>query len=174
MRRLAFIVAALAMSFTTAASAEPIDACSLLAEADLVELGLSKDSVPSRETQPGGVQACKYRLPSAGNASDGMVSIILSQAVPERVLQLRALLAKAQDESTPAQLQARGEYYEGKVMCKVASAPQQESSQCLGASEQSVVAFSVSRPNSSNKSTYPASHLRIITALVARVTAKGG
>jgi hypothetical protein len=170
----AFILTALAAAFATAARAEPIDACSLLTEPDRVELGLSKDSVPSRESQPGGVQACRYQLRSAGNGSDGTVSIILSQGVPERVLQLRALQAKAQDENTPAQLQARGEYYEGKVMCKVVSAPQQETSQCLGASEQSVVALAVARPNLGNRPIYPASQLRIMATLVSRVTSSGG
>ena len=170
----AFIITALAAAFTTAARAEPVDACSLLAEADMVELGLSKDSVPSRESQPGGIQACKYQLRSAGNASDGTVSIILSKGVPERVRQLRALQAKAQEENTPAQLQARGEYYEGKVVCKVVSAPQQETSQCLGASEQSVVALAVSRPSLGNKAIYPASQLRIMATLVSRVASSGG
>jgi len=139
----------------------------------MVELGLPKDSVPSRESQPGGVQACKYQFRTPGAASDGVVSIILSQAVPERVFQLRGLQAKAREESTPAQ-QARGEYFEGMVMCKVVLASQQETSQCIGTSEQSVVALAVSRPNLANEVTYPASQLRITAALVSRVTSRGG
>ena len=103
-----------------------------------------------------------------------MVSIILSQAVPERVLQLRALQAKAREEGTPAQQQARGEYFEGKAMCKVVLASQQETSQCVGASEQSVVALTVSRPNLTSEVTYPASQLRIVATLVSRVTSRGG
>src|ERR1041385_690437 len=136
MSRHAFVIATLA-AFTTAAHADAIDPCLLLSNAERVELGLSKDSVPARESQPGGVQACTYQFRSAGTASNGKVSIILSQAVPERVLQLRALQAKAREESTPAQQQARGEYFEDRVMCKVILTPQLETSQCIGASEQS-------------------------------------
>ena len=102
-----------------------------------------------------------------------MVSIILSQAVPERVLQLRGLQAMAREERTPAQ-QARGEYFEGQVMCKVALVSQQETSQCIGTSAQSVVALAVSRPNLASEVTYPASQLRIIASLVSRVTSRGG
>jgi hypothetical protein len=174
MNRRTFIITALVTVFATAASADAIDPCSLLSDAEMVELGLSKDSVPSRESQPGGVQACKYQFRSAGTASDGMVSIILSQAVPERVLQLRALQAKAREESTLTQQQARGEYFEDKVMCKVVLASHQETSQCLGTSEQSVVALAVSRPNLTHEVTYPASQLRIMASLVSRVASKGG
>jgi len=174
MSRHALAITVLAAMLTTAASADAIDPCSLLSDAEMVELGLPKDSVSSRESQPGGVQACKYQFRTPGTTSDGMVSIILSQAVPERVLQLRGMQAKTREESTPAQQQARGEYFEGKVMCKVVLGSQQETSQCIGASEQSVVALAVSRPNLSNGVTYPASQLRIIATLVARVASRGG
>ena len=174
MSRRAFIIATLAAAFATAATAQAIDPCSLLSDAEMVELGLSKDSVPSRESQPSGVQACKYQIRSAGTGSDGMVSIILSQAVPERAVQLRALQARAREESTPTQQQARGEYFEDRVMCKVVLASQQETSQCIGTSAQSVVALAVSRPNLASEVTYPASQLRIIANLVARVTSRGG
>ena len=140
----------------------------------MVELGLPKDSVPSRESQPGGVLACKYQFQAPGASPGGMVSIILSQAAPERVLQLRGLQAKAREEGTSAQQQARGEYFEGKVMCKVVLASQQEISQCIGASEQSVVALAVSRPNLTKEVTYPTLQLRIIATLVSRVTSRGG
>ena len=168
------IIAALAAVFATAASADAMDPCSLLSDAEMVELGVPRDSVPSRESQPGGVQACKYQFRTPGAASDGMVSIILSQAVPERALQLRGLQAKAREEGTSAQQQARGEYFEGKVMCKVVLASRQESSQCIGTSEQSVVALAVSRPSLTNEVTYPASQLRVIAALVSRVMSRGG
>jgi hypothetical protein len=174
MSRRALIITALMAVFATAANADAIDPCSLLSGAEMVELGLSEDSVPSRESQPGGVQACKYQFRSAASGSDGMVSIILSQAVPERVLQLRALQAKAREEGTPTQRQARGEYFGDGVMCQVVLAPQREISQCLGASEQSVVALAVSRPNLSKEVTYPASQLRIVATLVSRVMSKGG
>ena len=174
MSRHAFAITILAAMHATAASADAIDPCSLLSDAEMIELGLPKDSVPSRESQPGGVQACKYQFRTPGAASDGMVSIILSQAVPERVLQLRELQAKAREEDKPAQQQARGEYFEGKVMCKVVVASQQETSQCIGTSEQSVVALTVSRPNLANEATYPASQLRIIATLVSRGTSRGG
>jgi len=168
------VVAVLAALFATAARADGIDPCSLLSEAELAELGLPEDSVPSHESQPGAVQACKYRFRTAGAASDGTVSVIVSQGVPDRALQLRGLQAKAREEGTPAQQQARGEYFDGNVMCKVILASQQETSQCIGASEQSVVALSLSRPNLANQVTYPASQLRITAALVSRVTSKGG
>ena len=174
MSRRALIITALMAVFATAANADAIDPCSLLSGAEMIELGLSKDSAPSRESQPGGVQACKYQFRSAGSGSDGTVSIMLSQAVPERVLQLRAMQAKAREESTPTHRQAHGEYFENNVMCKVILASQRETSQCLGASEQSVVALAVSRPNLTNEVTYPASQLLIIATFVSRVSAKGG
>jgi hypothetical protein len=174
MSRLAFAITMFAAMLAKAASADAIDPCSLLSDAEMVELGLSKDSVPSRESQPGGVQACRYQFRAPGAASDGTVSIILSQAVPERVRQLRGMQAKAREEDTPAQQQARGEYFEGKAMCKMAWVSQQETSQCIGTSEQSVVALTVSRPNLTNEVRYPASQLRIIAALVSRVASKGG
>jgi len=174
MSRRAFAITVLAAMLATAASADAIDPCSLLSDAERVELGVPSDSVPSRESQPGGVQACKYRFRTPGAASAGMVAIILSQAVPERVLQLRGLQAKAREEGTPAQQRARGEYFEGKAMCKVVLASQQENSQCVDASEQSVVALTVSRPNLGNEVTYPASQLRIVAALASRVTSRGG
>jgi len=174
MSRHAFAIAVLAAVRATAASADTIDPCSLLSDAERVELGVPKDSVPSRESQPGGVQACRYQFRTPGAASDGTVSIILSQDVPERVLQLRGMQAKAREEGTPAQQQARGEYFEGKAMCKVVLASHQETSQCIGTSEQSVVALAVSRPNLTNEVTYPASQLRIVATLIARVTSRGG
>ena len=173
MSRHTFAITVLAAMLAPAASADAIDPCSLLLDAEMVELGLPKDSVPSHESQPGGVQACKYQFRTLGAASDGMVSIIVSQGVPERVLQLRGLQAKAREEGTPAQ-QQRGEYFEGKVMCKVVLASQQEISQCIGASEQSVVALAVSRPNLTKEVTYPTLQLRIIATLVSRVTSRGG
>jgi len=174
MSRHAFAITVLAAMLAPAASADAIDPCSLLSDAEKAELGLPKDSVPSRESQPGGVQSCTYQFRTPGAASDGMVSIILSQAVPERVLQLRGLQAKAREESTPTQQRARGEYFEDRVMCKVVLATRQEISQCIGASEQSVVALAVSRPNLTNGPAYPASQLRIMATLVSRVASRGG
>jgi len=172
--RPAFVVMALAATLATAARADSIDPCSLLSESDRAELGVPKDAVPSHEAQPGGVQACRYPLPSGSTAPDGTVAVILSQGVPERALQLRALQAKAREEGAPAQQQARGEYFEGEVMCKVASSPSQQISQCLGASEQSVVGLAVTRPNATVQATYPGSQLRITATLVSRVASKGG
>ena len=48
------------------------------------------------------------------------------------------------------------------------------SSQCLGASEQSVVALALTRPNVGNRVAFPAAQLRITAALVARVVSRGG
>jgi hypothetical protein len=84
------------------------------------------------------------------------------------------LQAKVQEENSQTQLLARGEYFQDKVMCKVVSVSQQETSQCIGSSEQSVVALVVSRPSLSNAVTYPALQLQIIAALVSRVASRGG
>jgi len=172
--RPAFIAAVLSVALAAAAHADAIDPCSLLSDADKAELGVPKDSAPSRQSQPGGVQACKYRFEPADAAPGSVVSIILSQQVPERVLQLRAMQTQAREQGTPAQQQARGDYFEDGVMCKVVLSLRQETSQCIGASEQSVVALTVSRPSSGDKAAYPALQLRIISALVARVGSKGG
>lgn len=163
----AFAAAALAAAITTAAGADAIDPCSLVTDDELVELGLPNGSLPSRESQPGDVQACRYRSPASA-VSDVTVSIMLSQAAPERALQFRVLQAKAREEGTPAQQQARGEFFEGDVLCKLVSASGQETSQCMGASERSVVALAVSRPNRAHELAYPASQLRIMGILVSR------
>ena len=167
-----FFAATLA-AFATAANADAIDPCSLLSDVERVELGLSTDSEPSRESQPGGVQACKYQLHAADASSSGVVSIILSQGVPDRVLQLRAMQAAARQTGTPAQQQARGDYFKDDVMCKVLLASRRETSQCIGASGQSVVALAISRPAVDSTVIYPASQLRIIANMVARVASKG-
>ena len=159
-------------AMTTVSNADPIDPCSLLSDADMIEIGLPSGSQPSHENQPGGVQACKYQA-QRGPAGIS-VSIILSEAVPERVLQLRALRAKALGENARAQLEARGEYFGDSVMCKLASASQLESSQCLGTTEQSVVGFMLVRPTQANAPVYPTAQLRLTATLVSRVAAKGG
>ena len=174
MSRHALAISILAAMLAPAAHADTIDACSLLSETELVELGLPKDSVASRESQPGGVRACHYRFRPPGADSDATVSIILSQSVPERALQLRALQAKVLEESTAAQRQARGEYVEGPVMCKVVSVPPQEVSQCVGATEQSVVALAWSRTRPADAAVNPATPLRIVAALLSRVKSQGG
>jgi hypothetical protein len=84
------------------------------------------------------------------------------------------MLAKALAENTPAQLEARGEFYSGDVMCKVVLAAQREMSQCLGATEKSIVAMSLSRPVTENKVEPPAAQLRFTATLVSRVAARGG
>lgn len=145
-----------AATVTTAANAEPIDPCSLLSAADLAELGVPVGVVPSHEDQAGGVQYCRYQVPSTPTSTSA-VSVILSATAPDRVLQVRALLTKALAENTPAQLEARGEYLAGEVMCKVVSGPQLETDQCLGTTQQSVVGLTLSHPNAENKIRYPAS-----------------
>ena len=167
------IVAVVAAASSAGVNAEPLDPCSLLYGPDRIELGIPADLVPSRESQPGGVQACKYQTQESPMPT-GTVSIILSSAAPDRVLQFRALLAKALGENTPAQLEARGEYYAGDVMCKVVSAAQRETSQCLGATETSIVALALSRPNTENKVAYPAAQLRLTATVVSRIAARGG
>ena len=164
-----FLVAAAA----TALHAEPIDPCALLTETEMTELGMPTGTSPSRESQPGGVQYCKYRVQTASD-HDSTVSIILSFAVPDRVLQLRALQAKALSENTSAQLQARGEYYADGVMCKVVYGSQVETDQCIGSTEGSIVGLALVRPNLENKVAYPAPQLKLIAALVSLVGARGG
>jgi hypothetical protein len=168
-----FVAALLAGVFATAANAEAIDPCSLVSGADMAALGVPGNAVPSHEEQPGGVRACKYQAPGAPAAAS-TVSIILSTAMPDRALEVRALLAKALAENTPAQLEARGEYVEGNVMCKVVSASQVEISHCLGATEQSVVGMTVSRPNPANTVMHPTAQLQFMATLLTRVGAKGG
>jgi len=166
-------VAVIAAVSSAGAIAGPLDPCSLLSDTDRIELGVPADLLPSHEDQPGGVQACRYQPPE-GPTATGTVSIILSSAAPDRVLQFRALLAKALGENTPAQLEARGEYYSGDVMCKVVLAAQRETTQCLGATGKSLVALALSRPDAEGKVAYPAAQLRLAATLVSRVAARGG
>jgi hypothetical protein len=166
----------LAVLFTTmavtASGAEQIGPCSLMTDADLIGLGVPEGAPRSQESQPGGVQACKFHVQ---DATGGMtVSILLSQDVPERALQLRALQAKVISESTTAELDARGEYYSGNVMCKVTSVSRVETSRCLGSTEKSVIAFTLVRPQSEAKVRTPTQQLQLTATLLSRLAARGG
>ncbi|MBS0508110.1 MAG: hypothetical protein JSR53_12075 [Proteobacteria bacterium] len=167
-----FIALAIAAS-AAAAGAEPMGACSLLAPDDLAELGVPADAVPTLETQQGGVQYCKYHAPGA-SAGEAVATVILSTWVPDRVLQVRAMLSHSRNESTPAQREARGEFLADGATCKVVTVSQVETSQCLGTTEQSVVGLSLTRRNVDNKVAPPALQLRVISRLLSRVGERGG
>ena len=163
---------ALLAAASTASGAEAVDPCSLLSAADLAELGVRADAVRSLETQAGGVQYCRYQVrgtPDAGASA----SVILSAAVPDRVRQVQAMLRKAQSDSTPEQLQARGEFFAVNATCKVVATAQVETSQCLGTTEQSVVGLTLTRANVENKVAYPALQLGVMAKLLSWVAAKG-
>jgi hypothetical protein len=164
---------ALLAAASTTSGAEAIDACSLLSGADLAELGVPADAVRSLEKQQGGVQYCRYQVPGIPNGNNS-ASVILSSAVPDRVLQVQAMRRKAVSESTPAQLQARGEFFALNATCKVVAVAQVETSQCLGTTEQSVVGLTLTRATVENKVLYPALQLRFISKLVSRVAERGG
>ena len=165
------LAALIAATVATAASAEPIDPCSLLSAPDKAELGIPAGVTPTLERQPGAVQMCRYQLPGTPTRAT-VVSVIVSADVPDRVLQLRAMMTKALSESSRAQLEARGEYYAGSVMCKVVATSELETSQCLGATEQTIVALSLTRPNPENRVKYPEQQLRLEAALVSRASAR--
>ena len=167
------IVALVAAVTSAGATADPLDPCSLLSGTERVELGMPADLAGAPADQPGGVQACKYQTPD-DPVTIRSASIILSSGAQDRVLQFRALLAKALAENTQAQLEARGEYYSGDVMCKVILTAQRETSQCLGATEKSIVALALSRPITETKVERPAAQLRLTATLVSRVAARGG
>ena len=166
------LVALLAAACTTCRS-EGIDPCALLSAGDLAELGIPADAARSLEERPGGVRYCRYQVSGAPSAANS-ASVILSTAVPDRVLQFQAMLRKAVSEGTPAQLQARGEFFASNATCKVAAVSQVETSQCLGTTDQSVVGLTLIRANAENKVAYPALQLRFMSKLVTSVAAKGG
>ena len=163
----------LAATFATAVSAAPLDPCSLLSSAELIDLGVPADTAPTHKDQPGRVHSCEYKTEGTSTATQ-TVAIVVSDAARDRVLQLRAMVAKALSENTQAQLEARGEYYSATVMCKVVSSAQLETSQCLGSTEQSIIALALSHQNLENKVAYPSLQLRLISTLVARASARGG
>lgn len=168
------ILIALATAVSAGAwGAEPIGACSLLSPDDLAQLGVPADAVQTLETQQGGVQYCKYHAPGSP-AADAVATVILSTGVPDRVLQVRAMLSKSLGAATPAQHEARGEYFADGATCKVVAVSQVETSQCLGATQQSVVGLSLVRSNAQNVVSYPALQLRFISRLLARVGDRGG
>ena len=84
------------------------------------------------------------------------------------------MLGKALSESSPAQLEARGEYFAANATCKVVLVSQVETSQCLGITQQSVVGLTLSRVKGKNKVSYPALQLRLISKLVSSVSERGG
>jgi hypothetical protein len=172
MTRYAFAILLTAVS-TIISAAEPIEPCSLLSAADLAELGVPAGAMRSTEKQQGGVLYCKYQVPGT-STSVSYASVIVSTAVPDRALQVRAMLNKALSEDSPAQLEARGEYFAPNATCKVVLVSQVETSQCLGATEQSVVGLTLVRTNRENKVSYPALQLRFISKLVSSVGERGG
>ena len=168
------LLAALLATASTVATAEPIDACSLLSVADLAELGVPANAIGSLELQPqGSVEYCRYLVPG-GPATDSPATVIWSRAVPERVLQLRMLMTRAASQSSPEQLAARGEFIAERTTCKIMVAAQVETSQCLGATEQSVVGLTLRRAAQGGKPAYPALQLRFVAKLVANAAAGGG
>ena len=84
------------------------------------------------------------------------------------------MLNKALRENSPAQLEARGEYFAPSATCKVVSVSHVETSQCLGTTEQSVVGLTLTRVNQEDKVAYPALQLRFISKLVSSVGERGG
>jgi len=169
-----YVFAALLTTASAIAFAvDPIEPCSLLSAADLAELGVLADAVRSVDKQQGGVLYCKYQVPGA-SSSVSSASLILSTAVPDRALQVRAMLNKALRENSPAQLEARGEYFAPSATCKVVSVSHVETSQCLGTTEQSVVGLTLTRVNQEDKVAYPALQLRFISKLVSSVGERGG
>jgi hypothetical protein len=162
----------LATASAIASAAEPIEPCSLLSAADLAELGVPTDAVRS-EQQQGGARYCNYRVPGTPTGVSS-ASVILSTAVPDRALQVHAMLNKALSEASPAQLAARGEYLTPSTTCKVVSVAQVESSQCLAATEQSVVGLTLVRTNGQNEISYPTLQLRFISKLLSSVAERGG
>ena len=168
------LLAALLATASSVASAEPIDACSLLSVADLAELGVPSEAIGSLEQQQqGGVEYCRYLVPGVPAANSPAV-IIWSRAVPDRVLQVKAMMAQAASQGSSAQLAARGEFIAANATCKVVAASQVETSQCLGTTEQSVVGLTLRRGIQGNKAAYPALQLRFVAKLVANAAAGGG
>ena len=154
-------------------AAAPIEPCSLLSAADLAELGVPADAVRSMQRQQGGVLYCRYQAPGTPT-SVSSATVILSTAVPDRALQVRAMLSKALSENSPTQLEARGEYFASNATCKVVSVSRVETSQCLGATQQSVVGLTLTRVNKEDKVSYPTLQLRLISKLVSSVGDRGG
>ena len=168
------LLAALLATASAAATAEPIDACSLLSVADLAELGVPSNAIGSLELQPqGSVEYCRYLMPGVP-AADSPAMVIWSRAVPERVLQLSMMMTRAASQSSPEQLAARGEFIADKTTCKVVVAAQVETSQCLGATGQSVVGLTLRRSVQAGKPAYPTLQLRFAAKLVANAVAGGG
>ena len=85
------------------------------------------------------------------------------------------MLNKARSESTPEQLQARGEYFAENATCKIASMSREEISQCMGSTQQSVVGLTLRRRiNPDSAVAYPALQFRFISKLVLSVRERGG
>lgn len=147
--------------------------CLLLSQNDIDALGMTSASAAIRVAQAGGIQACTYRSSIAEVESANVVTAILSQTVPDRAMQFRALQEKAKNEVTLAQQQERGEYFGIDGMCKVSDPTHNPTIQCLGASNSSVVALTVTGQQPAITITYPALYLKIISDLVGRLHAAG-
>ena len=169
----AFVIALLAAGVTTAANADAIDPCSLLSDADMIELGLSKDSVPSRESQPGGVQACKYQVRSA--VADRVapcrsscrrrcpsVPCNFARCKPRHVKKVRLPNGR-----NAVNISRTGDVQGGRRH----STGNQPMHRRFGAIR---CRPEVSRQSVGDAVTYPASQLRIMATMVSRLTAKGG
>lgn len=171
-------MAVLAACFVVAPAraADDIDPCQLLTRAELAEIGIGAEVVGAPEKQgTGNVSACRYATtPSSASVQPVIATVILSAAGRERVAELGAMIAKATADSSAVELKARGEFYQGSNMCRVRSAAAVETSQCVAATDRTIVAFSWGRTAPSAEVTEPALQLRVLAGLVSKVKAKGG
>ena len=160
----------------SARGADMPDACALLQPAELLVLGMPQAvSGVARSDDAGTYKACTYRW--EGTAADKSVLVAtVAVSVPgaDRILQFGALLQKALSDNTTEQLQARGEFYAGRLMCKVQLLAPAELSQCIGATATSVVTLAVSRSVTADQVVYPTLQLNLMSKLTARVQAAGG
>jgi hypothetical protein len=175
-----------------ASAADLPDPCALLAPDELSALGMPKGAVAGPDSKEDGrFLICNYRPadqkadPSPAAESSSITSpsvvVMIASAGNDRVLQLRAMIAKARGENSPAQLQARGEYYADTTssansvpMCKVQIEGGVEASRCLSATDTNIVTLIVGRRAPEGGALDPSRQLRLISELAARVRAKGG
>ena len=154
------------------------DPCGLLSPNELSELGLTDKAIGAVDSRDGGrLLICKFLARPEDTAGPGGISItvMVSAAGGDRVLQFDALVAKARSENTPSALSARGEYYaeSGSAMCKVTVAAAVETSQCLGATGTTVIALAVERPAPDGRTADPTVPLKLISEMAARVRQAG-
>jgi hypothetical protein len=173
-RRTLPLAACLMPLLAAPAHADVPAACGLLQPTELARLGV-EGVRPSETREPANLASCTYRAETGGaEPTITVVTVTVANPGRERIVEFGAMVRKATAENTPDQLRARGEFYDGRAMCRVEMREPAELSRCVGVTDSSVVTLAISRSVAGTAVAYPELQLGLVAQLVERVRGRGG